>query len=622
MRLNFLLIFTLFLVGVYGNVNTANSQESFPLERLQVLCDAVKEGGRQPTDADLKRVQMQIFTATEKLRSRLPRSDWNTLPLENLRQVLRRTGSPSEAISETYQILAGPNELDSEITGPFTRLLRKYLTLEIAVSNENFSEEYRAFCEGIPQFVELFLSEDHPEYGSALTDAMAWLSDIGDCAPHAGPIASLLEEVFGRPNLFVQVSSDFLAHPFQRTIEEPLVVNDRVLDTYVRGTGQVNGQTSIEFLPNDNRAQIRLQLETQMSTDTLGRNGPVRVSSTNSGSVWSEKMIFLSEDRFHTTAARSSSDLKSLTTGIGVEAGCLMQGVLMKVAKNKVPKRKPLYDAESRRLAASRLSGRLNTEVDSQIAQLSARYQEELREPLLKTDLFETPWKFQTTETELLWSAAVAASSQPAAASTPPGLPDFCDVAVHLHQSALNNAAQSLLAGRRIEIDEFVTQLQEKYPRLAERFERDEENPLTAITFAEKSPIVCTFKENLATIAIHIDQFEQDEQEYPGLDITIKYRVKAEPVMENGTSTMSFVFEKAEPPTVFPPGFDPNSGARITGRNLAIRNIVMKRLDGQLEDTFVVSPLELEEQWKGKGLLTPQTITASQGWLVLSWLFQ
>ena len=626
MRFKDSFIFILLLFGVCGDVKTVNSQEILTqpeiLERLQVLCDAAKEGNQKPSDADLKRVRMQLRSAIEKLRSRLTRSDWETLSLENLRQTLQRTGSPSEAITETYQTLASQKNVDAEIIGSFARLLRKYLTLELAVNNENFSEEYRAFCGGLPPFVETFLADDHPEYSPALADAIAWLSDIGDGAPCAGQIAALLEEVFGQPNLLVQVSSDFLAHPFQRTIEEPLVVNDRVLDSWIRGTGQVSGQTSILFLPNKSRAQIRLYLVTQMTSDTIGRNGPIRVSSTNNGSVSGEKMIFLSEDRFQTTPAKSSSDLTSHTTGITVNAGHLMQNILLKVAKNQVPQRKPQYDAESRRMAASRLSRRLNSEVDSQIAQLSARYQEELRTPLLKTGMFATPWKFQTTQTELNWSALVAANAQPAAASSPPEMPDHCDVAIQIHQSALNNATQSQLAAKRIEIDELVSWFKEKYPRLAERIERDEENPLTAITFAEKSPVTFLFKDNLVTITIHIDQFEQGEQEYPGLDITIKYRVKAEAVAENGAATMNFVFEKAEAPTVFPPGFDPNSGARISGRNLAIRNIVMKRLDGQLKDTFTVAPMELEEQWKDKGRLIPQTIAANQGWLAMSLLFQ
>jgi len=629
MRLLYPLVFVLLLFCISGNVKTANSQEvlsqSEVLQRLQTLCDAAKESDRKPNDADLKQVRTQIRVAVDKLRARLARSpkESETLRLENLRRSLMQTGGfPSEAITETYQMMMSSDEIDAGMTSPLFRLLRKYLTLELAVKNEKFSEEYVAFCAGIPKFVETFLSGDHPEYGPALTDAIAWLSDLGDSAPRAGQIAAFLEEVFGGSNLLVQVSSGFLAHAFHRTIAEPVSVNDRILDTWVQGGGQIRGKTSMEFVPNENRAQIRVLLKTQMTTNTVGHNGPVRVSSTNSGSVFGEKTIFLSEDFFRTTAARSSADLAIQTTGIGVENICLARGIIQRVAEKQVPKRKPQYDAESRRLVANRLSGRLNTEVDSQIAQLLDRYQKELRTPLLKTGLFTSPWKFQTTRTELKWSAAVAANSQPGAASAPPELPDRSDIAVRVHQSALNNAAQSQLAGKRLVFEEMRSQIQEKYPRLAENIEWDEENPLTAITFAEKSPISIMFKDNVATIIIHIDQFEQDEQEHPGLDITIKYRMKAEMVAENGKPTMKFIFEKVEAPTVFPPGFDPNSGARIAGRHLAIRSIVTKRLDTQLKDSFVVSPMELEEQWKGKGLLTPQTIATDQGWLTVSFLFR
>ena len=629
MRLNYPLVFVFLFFSVCTSANAANSQEVLDppkiLQRLQALCDAARQEDRKPNDADLKRVRTQIRSAVEKLRSRLARQpkEREILRLDHLRQSLMQTGDfQSDAITETYQLIASPNEFDAKMTEPLSRLLRKYLTLELAVKNEKFSEEYRAFCEGIPKFVETFLTGESPEYGPALTDAMTWLSDLGDSTPQAGQIAAFLEEVFGHSNLLVQVRSDFLSHAFHRTIKEPLTINDRVLDSWVHGSGHIQGQTSMEFTPNDSRAQIRVLLKTQMSTNTVGRNGPVRVSSTNSGTAWGEKTIFLSEDLFRTTAARSSADITAHNTGIGADGCGLVQRIILNVAKNQVPKRTPQYNAESSRMAANRLSDRLNSEVDSQIAQLFSRYKKELREPLLETGLFQVPWKFRTTHDDLIWSAAVAASSQPGAASSPPELPDHTDLAVRVHQSALNNAAQSQLAGKRVDFEEMKSQIKVKYPRLAERIEWDEEDPLTAITFAKKSPVSFLFKDNLATIIIHIDRFEQAEQDHPGLDITIKYRMQAKIVDENGTSAMKFIFEKAEAPTAFPPGFDPKSGARIAGRNLAIRNIVMKRLDRQLKDTFAVSPMELEEQWKDKGLLIPQTIAADQGWFAASFLFR
>ncbi len=603
------------------------------LEQLREICSSIKETDSKPRDFRLLPLRNRLRKEVDRFDASLTRhSDraeavlWKeSLHLDRLRDSLSRPGDfRSDAISETYQILHAPGtEYVEERFVPLNRLLRQYLTLEIASKNETFEKDYIEFCKGIPAFAETFLSGDHPEYAPAYTDTVNWLTDLEETVPSAGRIASLLRGAFRYSNLHIQVSSDFLAHAFQRSIDESFEINDCILDTTVRGRGTAKGETGAKLFPNEHRAEIRLSLTTQMRSETLGFNGPVRVASISNGTVSGEKTIFLSEEVFRTTPARSWANVSSRTTGIGANGGPIVSSLLRKVAADQLSKRKPRYDAEARRVAARRLSGRLNQETDREIERLFARYQKELREPLLKSGLFGERWKFQTTSRELMWTSSVRNGLQPCAANLPPELPADSDVAVRVHQSALNNAAETTLAGRRIVIDEFLHDMKEKYPKIMEKFQRDEEdNPLTAITFAEKSPVTFLFKEGVANLIIHIDKFEQEEQEHPGLDITLKYRMKTETVEENGTTTTKIVFEKVEKPVVFPPGFDPTSGARIAGRNLAIRNLVIRRLDRQLKDSFELTPTELGEQWEGKGRLLPQTGSVEKGWFALSWLFR
>ncbi len=603
------------------------------LEQLNAICSSMKETESKPRDFHLlslrNRLRKEVDRFDVSLSRHPDRADavlWKeSLRLDQLRRSLRQSGDfRSDAITETFQVLSVPGSdyVEDRFT-PLTRLLRQYLTLEIASKNETFEEDYVAFCKGIPTFAEAFLSGDHPEYAPTYTDTVNWLTDLEEIVPSAGRIANLLKGAFRYSNLHFQVSSDFLAQAFQRSIDESFEINDCILDTTVRGRGTAKGETLAVFFPNENHAEIRLSLTTQMRSDTLGFNGPIRVSSVSGGTVSGEKTIFLSEEVFRTTPARAWANVSSRTTGIGANGGPIVSSILQKVAAKQISKRKPSYDAEARRVAARRLSGRLNQETDREIGQLFARYQKEFREPLLKSGLFVDRWKFQTTSRELKWTSTVRSGSQPCATENPPELPGDSDMAVRVHQSALNNAAQTRLAGRRIVIDEFLHDMKEKYPKIMEKFQRDEEeNPLTAITFAEKSPITFLFKDGIASLIIHIDKFEQEEQEHPGLDITLKYRLKTETVEENGTTTTKIVFEKAETPIVFPPGFDPNSGARIAGRNLAIRNLVIRRLERQLKSRFELSPTELGEQWEGKGLLIPQNGSAENGWFAMSWLFR
>lgn len=619
------------------------------VEQLRKLCEQTKDRSQKPQKQDFLNIRNRLYAAVLKLQQRLDShsnadaaKQWkDDLELDLLRNSLRKSFSSTsgedekdepdtlQIAREAYQEIHDPNKgYHTEMFAPVKNLLRLYLTYEGAVKNENFLDEYVKYCEGIPKFVESYLSNVHPEYAPALSRATLWLSDLGLCMDSAKRISSYLKLVLGRPNLYIQVSPEFLAHAFERSIFEPIDVNECVIDTRMRGSGYVRGNTQMSFQPNDDKAQFLFRFYSQVSTNTSGVKGPAWVSSKNDSSNVSELSVFFTPDGVFASSARSQANLRSQTTGLAVKSPPLFKPLVCTIAQDQVQKRKPRYEAASQKLLEKRLNERFNKEVQDNLANFNQRYKDGFQRPLKNSGFYPRNLTFQTSSQKLLISAVLADESQVCAADTFSAIQEQAivgesDLTVQVHQSAFNNLINQILSGQQFDEQTFCDMLEKRFPRLAQKVKEyisknDEGDPPLVLTFAEQSPLKLTFVDQTLTIALHIDAFEQEELLYPGLDITIRFQVHVD---QSETGHSQIVFKKLET-TAFPPAFDPEGKVRLNTREQIIRNVVLKRLEKRLESSYQLDALELGEQWKDKGKLMPAFAFADQGWLTLSWIFR
>lgn len=596
------------------------------VKRIGKICSEMKESLEKPTPQHKKALRKRLLEAIRTLNREFEQSKdcgqmqlcRDELQLEKLHAIAEGELLESEIFLNAYQLLNSPDpRWNRALFRPLRSTLRQIYSVESAILDESFLETLETACDSIPGFVGIYLQNDQPEYGTALAEVIVWLSDLGESVSAAKTLSEELQTVLYRPNLRVQASDDFLSSLFERTVQESVDVHEIIQGVNIRGKGNLSGKTRAVLVPNERRAEIHVLLESDFQSEPIARKRPATVWTQNTAKVQSVKPLVFSEEGFQARAARSRAKMHSKIKGMHVEGGPFVQALAPSVAQ----RRQPGILAESERRLQSRINEQFNATVDPQIQKFHERYLELIRDPMRENGTFPRVWDMRTDAKWLRFCAFFSSVSEPGAANPPPVFEESADLIVQLHQSTLNNVASWKLAGAKIEELGFMDQLQETFPALQGNLKRDIDQPPLTISFAKKNPVSFTFHENVLKISLRIDRFEREEQSFPGMDITLKYRIRIEetrsPDSENPIGKI--VFEQVEAPLVFPPNFDPEKNGRLSGREQMIRNIILQRLENGLKKTYEIEPTVPGEQGEDQGLLVPVKGTAENGWFSLVW---
>lgn len=594
-------------------------------DEFNVLCERIKADAQAPTEKELELCKNRLLRSCVVLTrafqgdAELRDSGWkDALGFDALKESLSRNEGPADEVLQKAW-----NALQSDRTGArwavfgdFRRELRRYRTLQAAVRDGNYVQQLSNVCDNLAKYVDEYSKNGDPGYGAALFDVMLWLEDADVVEPRMKRLAAAVSGRISETNVRLHASKDFIAAGFRTETSETFDILENIQGTRIVGTGEMSATSDADLIPSRNGAIIRLFAEATMNSQTTGYHRPVTLDTETTGVLRGEKRIRISPEGISTYPARSKADLNARIYNLRVNAGPLVRCV----AQNQVRERQPDAQAEARRRAERRMNEQIDRRVNERIAELNANYQEKIRQPLLKTDLFPKTWNVSSSETVIDSDLLVGERSQPGAATSAPNADREFGVFVQIHQSALNNAAAVALSGRAYDEEKVREELEKQFKELPDALKRDEDQKPLNVTFAQKGPVAISFVENRIKAVFRIDSFIQDGSRYPGLDITLLYDVKMEKKTgEDGKEQVLVVLEQAEAPQAYPRGFIPGGEQRISARHQAIRTIVLKRLESALPKRFEGKPRELKGEWEGAGQLVPVFASSNDGWLTFAW---
>lgn len=575
--------------------------------------------------------------------------------------------------------------LDNPMFVPVRKTLKNLVELnrKMAVDAKSREEDKKyisGLCRELPTNVRKLAQKYDAELSESITLALEDLKYYRPDSNDVRQLVDLISAYFSVPNVMFSVGSNLLVTGAARPVSEDVDINDVIRGAYVTGKGHVNGNLFIEFVPNPQMAEIMLSLKTQVDTNTVAARDGAYVYSTNTGTVQAKKSIFVGKEMM-TGQATASGVMASQITGVNSGRGNLGQNI----AEQRVMEEKPYSEMESTRKMEYRIASRLNEEVDSQVKAFNDSLRERFISKLEQQEYFPRAIVSKTTTDRLFWSALVANEVQLGLPTSTMGNKDGemkGDVSILVHESSPNNAAFFALAGRRVSDKEVTKNISgfmskessedtstakdtsavdekkdttkadaketasatsgkdrkvgklgsnrnkrtksetkpdtktQKKPEVKSETKKAEDTPLW-LSFTGDLPIVTTFDKDEMRFSLRIDQFEKDERTYPGLDVNIVYAIA-----KNGTC----VFHRKEI-DVFPAGL--KRGQVIPARYQAIRSMVLKRLEEQLEKEIVVQKISTtqmgsktsKEPLVRKGELIPNIVTARNGWFLLQYKF-
>ena len=506
---------------------------------------------------------------------------------------------------------------------------------------ENLEERKKTFAEACRQIEEaaaVLLSKDDADASESITASLRLMKEYQPESADVRTAAKLIRQRFGHPNVLLEVGKRCLFQDKAVSFKEDISVNEIIRGTNTVGNGTVNGTTSLAFEPNANRAEIQIAVHSQIVTRTTGYNQGVQVQSANTGVVNAFKSIYFT-DQIQTEATKTVSSMDTRLLSINSGRGPIGSSVV----QDRVYQELPYSKAESQRRMELRLADRVDDEVNKMASRSNGfnRVMKFLRE----NDYALRNLSSSTTDSRLYWSALLGNDFQPGPGNVPKEDGGSYDLLLRIHQSAPNNAAFFALEGNRVSDQEFIKKVTEILPgtagSLAKNGARKDDSKSGAaadekagesgseetqdsslqkdkpfyMTFAEELPLMTLFADDKIAVTARIDLFEQEEKEFPGLDIEIVYAIEKEGSM--------FVLRKVSL-DAWPAGADRN--ASIPARFQAIRTQLLKRIGDGLKAVYALKPIVLPDSFgpnassstsKERGVLNLSRLSAKDGWLFL-----
>ena len=578
------------------------------LSQIPSACESTKQAVVREIMAPLKpnpktETQRQINlyrTSIRKIFLKDAAKEWESLlMLDKLQESLRKDETDLELLDSIIDILDGDA---SDMQRPYFVRLKNSL-----VSNRPFLwrqnqqshlDEVEAAFDSLPGLLDCYLKSQDVATAEAVSTCLQFLAGT----PATDDLIAMIRRLVMKPNVKVRVSSTFVAPFFLREVDEPVTINDMILGTWVRGSGHLTGRLYADYVPSRDSAVIRVTLEGQIDSKTVGANGPVRVPSTNVTKVKSVKDIIIRNDSIKTTPAKTDAKLSSQIGQVGYTRPAPMVRL---VAPQQIIHRKPATDAESERLTRLRLNARFNSEVDQTV--------EGFEEILLNygncrrdgKNLHIQSYRMATTKHDFLVDAIVGNKYQLTTTTKPPTVTTRADLFLQLHESAADNTGTCEFSGKTLMEDQLVHELLKRFPKIWENREEndDESEPLLTIAFSDR-PIQVSFKNNVIKAVVETTYIERAGNLYPGMVIEFVFRIEA---ADDG-----FRLVVAETPEVLPMDFDPEKG--LSMRETAIRAIVKKKLDRLTEQPIEWKESVIEAK-NGVMTLKPVHLSAKNGWL-------
>ena len=615
----FALVITLIVmtsvVGLPGNEALAQPNKNRNFSNLSIVsqiagqCETAKQETLQKLKSPLRpnpktELSRHINLFRAAIRKALKREQaihWEKeFMLDQLQQTLRQEENDLELVDRILDMINGnESEFKRASFVRWKQALEKYRPLLWLQNQQLLLDEVETVFDSLPEWIESYLESPDADNTDAVSEVLEYLSEFRT----TDELIASIRQLIVCPNLKVRVGSDVMTPLFLQDNDEPVTVNDNILGTWVRGSGQWVGKSRASFVPSYDSAIIRVTLQGQLSTTTVGANGPVRVHSRNTAEITTIKDIIVSSDSIRTTRASTDARQASQITHVDYTRPGPMVQIF---APSQIQSRKPASDAESERLTKLRFNARVDKAVDENVKSFSENFSQMLGGWSGEKGLQVQFDRMATTYRELVTEATVGNGTQLTTMTRPPAMTTRAGVFLQLHESLADNVGACELSGKTLVEEQVMAKLRQQFPQWFDDRETGESGnePSLTISFSNR-PIRVTFADNVIKVVVETTAIERNGNSYPGMVIELSFRLEP---MDGG-----FQLVAAAPPEVLPIGFDRKDG-QLTVRETTIRAIVMKKLGRLTAEPMEWKELEIE----GKNaaiMFKPVCFSAKDGWL-------
>jgi hypothetical protein len=420
-----------------------------------------------------------------------------------------------------------------------------------------------------------------------------------------------IRRAVSRPNLYLQVDESLLGRGVNQAVDETAPINEVLLGTRVRGTGHTTGIVFIDFQPANDRAIVDFVLDATNHSRTRGGKGPVTVHTIGTTQIDARKRIFIDEQGITSLPVEADASVSTKTAGIGVSSK-FGKRLIRKIASRKVAEMQPKARAISEGRARDRIRSEFEAQTAEPIAQAARDYQTKFRRRLMDRGWYPEMLHINSDDRWMMVTARKSLSDQVAAFSLPPAVDPDAVLSARIHETFFNNLAEQELGGRTLTKQLLEEQMKKANRPMPESLEDETDQPPWSITFAKRKPVELKVSDNTVRLTVHGSKYTSGEREFPAMDVWAAYKV--------GRLDGRICLVRDGDVQIYPPGFVPGGGEKLSVQQTSLRRILQKRFNKVFDEVVEIEPLKLPGQLEAAGPLPLEQLDARKdGWLAAGW---
>ncbi|HQU45850.1 MAG: hypothetical protein B7Z73_10020, partial [Planctomycetia bacterium 21-64-5] len=312
------------------------------------------------------------YLGTEALRREL---DEEHPDLSVLRQSLRRLSSDASALSAqplielrsalqgwlAWECLPADRQLvsvaDSILRRPHARARPAARLVSLKIDAEH-QHELRARLTALLALLPRYADRPTEELAEAIDTHLRWLEDTED----AGPLVAAIRQYYSHPNVWFDISEDYLEQSVVQRIDRWEHVQNVILGTPVSGRGRLRAASELVIEPYPNQARLRIVVRGTLDTDTVGRTGPARISTRAVTSFRAEKLLLLGGAGLKVLPSVCVANTRTLASNVAAARRGLGAGLVRRIAQRRWQAVREAAERDSARQAETQLKAALDRE--------------------------------------------------------------------------------------------------------------------------------------------------------------------------------------------------------------------------------------------------------------------
>ncbi len=431
-----------------------------------------------------------------------------------------------------------------------------------------------------------------------------WLTATG----LATDLVDRIRSRYSHDNVFGSVSGELVSGQVEDVVTDRQPVNRMLDGAHVCGTATTRANISGQLVPSPNMAVLDILLNGQTSIATTGRKRRVSVHAT--GTTWlsgQKRLYFDLENGLRSSPATASANTQQTINSVDVNR-VLGRRVISRIATRKawqsVPKAKWIANNESRQ----KIAEQMDTKAEPMIAKANTALQDKVKTPLSERGFRSDMLSLSSSSSHVEMRAKLTPTDYFGAPSGPPVWNRSDDVAICLHESAINNSLASYFGGLRIDNENIIEILTSYGLEIPEslRPKEGEKQEYWSMTFDLHHPISVAIGVNRIFIRFMGSHFEQgDNVQDQRIRIGASYKVnwhrhKLPDVERDGEVEVEFV--------------DSPSGEKLNTRQIAAKTFILGKVGGVLADKIDLNDLDVEEFQPVLDAITLNRASLYKGW--------